>query len=115
MPRKFRQELPEVEILRDRALRCRRLADGVGDLAFAIKLHALSEEYECEAKRTEAGGRIGWRDYTDHPENNDHKVEKKAVASADGLSHFECRLLARLRRVNRLGIWQFCREDQKSG
>ena len=51
MPRKFRQELPEREILRNRAVRCRRLPDGVGDLAFAIKLHALSEEYEREANR----------------------------------------------------------------
>lgn len=54
MPRKFRQELPESEILRERALRCRQLADGVGDLEFAIKLNALSEEYEGHAKRTEA-------------------------------------------------------------
>jgi hypothetical protein len=29
--------------------------DGVGDLKFAIKLKALSEEYEGDAKRTEAG------------------------------------------------------------
>ena len=68
MPRKFRQEPTESEILRDRALRCRLLADGVGDLAFAIKLQALSEEYECQANRTDAQGRIGWRYYVDHPE-----------------------------------------------
>jgi hypothetical protein len=59
MPRKFRQELPESEVLRERALRCRQLADGAGDLDFAIKLNALSEEYEGDAKRTEAGERIG--------------------------------------------------------
>ena len=68
MPRKFREELPELEILRNRALRCRRLADSVGDLAFAIKLHALSEEYEREANRTEARRRIGWRHYRDRSE-----------------------------------------------
>ena len=68
MPRKFRPELPESEILRDRALRCRLLADGVGDIVFAIKLHALSEEYECEANQLAATGRIGWRYYADHPE-----------------------------------------------
>lgn len=42
MPRKFRQELPESEILRERALRCRQLADGAGDLEFAIKLKGTS-------------------------------------------------------------------------
>ncbi|CAN0447001.1 unnamed protein product, partial [Phaeothamnion confervicola] len=54
VPRKFRQELPESEILRERALRCRQLADGSGDLEFAIKLNALSEEYEGDAKRIES-------------------------------------------------------------
>ena len=68
MPRTFRQEPTESEILRERALRCRLLADGVGDLTFAIKLHALSEEYEREANRTDTRGRIGWRYYTNHPE-----------------------------------------------
>ncbi len=58
MPRNFRQELPESEILRQRALRCRQLDDGVGDLEFAIKLKALSEEYEGDARRTEDKGRI---------------------------------------------------------
>ena len=58
MPRNFRQELPESEILRQRALRCRQLADGVGDLEFAIKLKALSEEYEGDARRKEDKGRI---------------------------------------------------------
>ncbi len=51
MPRKFQQKLPEIEILRARAHRCRQLADGAGDMAFAIKLHAISTEYEGEAKR----------------------------------------------------------------
>lgn len=67
MPRRFRQEFPESEILRERALRCRQLADGVGDLKFAIKLKALSEEYEGDAKRTEAGGRVSQDFYTSHP------------------------------------------------
>ena len=67
MPRKFRQELPESEILRERALRCRQLADGAGDLEFAIKLNALSEEYEGDAKRTESGGHIGRRYYISRP------------------------------------------------
>ena len=53
MPRKLRQELAESEILRERALRCRQLADGAGNLEFAIKLNAISDEYECDAKRTE--------------------------------------------------------------
>ena len=67
MPRKFRQELPESEILRERALRCRQHADGAGDLEFAIKLKALSEEYEVDAKLTESGGHIGRRYYISRP------------------------------------------------
>lgn len=67
VPRKFRQELPESEILRERALRCRQLADGSGDLEFAIKLNALSEEYEGDAKRIESGGYIGRRYYISRP------------------------------------------------
>ena len=42
------------------------LADGAGDLEFAIKLNALSEEYEGEAKRTEAGGHLGCSYYTSY-------------------------------------------------
>jgi hypothetical protein len=40
--------------MRDRALWCRQLADGTGDLQFAIKLNALSEEYEGVAVLLEA-------------------------------------------------------------
>jgi hypothetical protein len=66
MPRKLRQELPESEILRERALRCRQLADGAGNLEFAIKLNAISNEYECDAKRTDVGGHINRRYYSSH-------------------------------------------------
>ena len=44
-----------------RAHRCRQLADGVGNLEFAIKLNALSEEYESDAQRPEKKDRILWR------------------------------------------------------
>ena len=53
MPRRVRQVLADSEILRDRAQRCRQLADGVGDLEFAIKLNELSQEYEDSAERIE--------------------------------------------------------------
>lgn len=46
MPRKVRQVFADSEILRERALRCRQLADGVGNLRFAIRLTELSQEYE---------------------------------------------------------------------
>jgi hypothetical protein len=47
-----RNEQPNrTAILRDRALRCRQLADGVGDPGFAKKLYALSDEYEGRKKR----------------------------------------------------------------
>jgi len=42
--------LGESEKQRDRARRCRELADGAGDPDFAAKLYALSEEYEGLAK-----------------------------------------------------------------
>ena len=61
MSQKYRREVPESEKLRARAHRCRQLADSVGDLEFAIKLNALSEEYESDAYRTEAKGRVRWR------------------------------------------------------
>lgn len=68
MQSKSRYEATYRAVLRERAERCRRLADAIGDLAFAIKLHALSAEYESRAKGTEASVRIGWRYYDDHPE-----------------------------------------------
>ena len=46
MPRKARRVQADSEGMRDRALWCRQLADGVGDPQFAIKLIALAEEYE---------------------------------------------------------------------
>jgi hypothetical protein len=39
------------EQLHERAVFFRRLADGAGDLKFAIKLQALVDEYEREAGR----------------------------------------------------------------
>jgi hypothetical protein len=49
MPRRIRHQRSDNEVLRERADRCRRLADGVGDLNFAIKLYALSWEYDNKA------------------------------------------------------------------
>jgi hypothetical protein len=57
MPEKTREKtLTQSEKLRDRALRCRQLADGAGDANFAIKLYALSDEYEGRAARP-----VSWR------------------------------------------------------
>jgi len=53
VPRKSGQNLPENEVLHERAIRCRQLADGIGDLAFVIKLNALSDEYEAAARQTQ--------------------------------------------------------------
>lgn len=39
------------EQLQERAVFFRRLADGAGDLKFAVKLQALVDEYEREAGR----------------------------------------------------------------
>ncbi len=50
MHQKPRGKPSHSEVLRDRALRCRQLADGVGDPEFAKKLHALSDEYEGHKK-----------------------------------------------------------------
>ena len=61
MPQKYLRENSESEKDRARAHRCRQLADGAGNLEFAIKLHALSVEYESRARRTDAKGRITWR------------------------------------------------------
>ena len=44
----------ESERLRDRARWCRQLADGVGHPEFAVKLNALSREYELDAELREA-------------------------------------------------------------
>ena len=54
MPRKVRRVQADSERLRDRALWCRQLADGAGDAQFAIKVNALSEEYEGAAELIEA-------------------------------------------------------------
>jgi hypothetical protein len=54
MPRKTRRVQTDSERLRDRALWCRQLAYGAGDLQFAIKFNALSEEYEGGAELVEA-------------------------------------------------------------
>ncbi len=55
MPRKAQRVQADSERMRERALWCRQLADGAGDLQFAIKLNALSEEYEGGAELVEAG------------------------------------------------------------
>jgi hypothetical protein len=46
MPRKTRRVTADSERMRERALLCRQLANGAGDPHFAMKLNALSEEYE---------------------------------------------------------------------
>ena len=53
MPRKAQMVQANSERMRDRAFWCRQLADGAGDLQFAIKLNALSEEYEGAAELVE--------------------------------------------------------------
>ena len=50
MHRKARKVLTNGERLRDRAFRCRQLADGAGDLKFAVTLKALAQEYESTAE-----------------------------------------------------------------
>ena len=54
MRRKARRVETDSKRLRDRALWCRQLAKGAGDLQFTIKLNALSEEYEGGAELEEA-------------------------------------------------------------
>jgi len=54
MPRKAPTVHTESERLRDRARWCRQLADGAGDPDFAVKLNALSREYERDAELVEA-------------------------------------------------------------
>lgn len=50
-PQKIKLIRSQDEILRDRAERCRALADAIGDLDFAIQLHALAVEYDDRAKQ----------------------------------------------------------------
>ena len=54
MSRKTPRVQADSERMRDRALWCRQLAYGAGDAQFAIKLNALSEEYEGAAELVEA-------------------------------------------------------------
>ena len=89
MPQKYRREVSEGEKLRARADRCRQLADSVGNLEFAIKLNALSEEYESDAHRTEANakGRIRWRKaYAKRPQLGRQHPRQKARCPSDALS-----------------------------
>jgi hypothetical protein len=56
MPRKQhpRIAVTESKKLRERALRCHRLAVGVGNSQFANTLNAIAEEYEAKAAQAEA-------------------------------------------------------------
>ena len=54
MPRETRSVQTDSERMRGRVFWCRQLADGAGDLQFAIKLNALSEEYKGAAELVEA-------------------------------------------------------------
>ena len=54
MARRLKEVLTDSERLRDRALRCRQLADGAGDLKFGVTLKALAEEYEGIAELADA-------------------------------------------------------------
>lgn len=49
MRSKPHEERSDGKKLRDRALRCHRLAVGAGDPTFATKLNAIAEEYEARA------------------------------------------------------------------
>ena len=60
MGRKVRIDTSESERYRARAHRCRQLADAVGNLEFAIKLYALSKEFESDALRSGPKRRISW-------------------------------------------------------
>jgi hypothetical protein len=53
MPRKRRENIPESKTLRERAVRCLRLALGAGDPEFAIKLNVIADEYEARALQAE--------------------------------------------------------------
>jgi hypothetical protein len=53
MPRKIRDILTDSEKMRERARKCRQLAEGAGHPKFAITLNALSREYEGNAELIE--------------------------------------------------------------
>jgi len=64
MPRKARLEtITPSARLRNRALWCRRLAEGAGDRVFAEKLYALSQEFEGRVKA------VSWRNYPDRADS----------------------------------------------
>jgi hypothetical protein len=46
-------ETPEGKTLHERAIKCRRLADATGDLQFALKVNAIANEYEVQARAAE--------------------------------------------------------------
>jgi hypothetical protein len=58
MPRKQPRQIALTETdskrLRERAVNCHRLAGGVGDPEFAIKLEAIAGEYEARAAQADA-------------------------------------------------------------
>lgn len=39
--------------LHERAVKCRRLAEGTGNLQFALKVNAIANEYEAQARAAE--------------------------------------------------------------
>ena len=47
-------ETPESKKMRERATKCHRLAVGVDDPKFALKLKTLAEEYEAKAAQADA-------------------------------------------------------------
>ena len=47
-------ETPESKKLRERATKCHRLAVGVDDPQFTLKLNALADEYEAKAVQADA-------------------------------------------------------------
>jgi len=46
--------MSEAKKLRERAINCHRLAVGVGDPKFALRLNALANEYEARAAQADA-------------------------------------------------------------
>jgi hypothetical protein len=46
--------MSESKKLRERAIYCRRLAVGVDDPQFALKLNAIADEYEAKAAEADA-------------------------------------------------------------
>lgn len=47
-------EMSESKKLRERAIYCHRLAVGVGDPQFTLKLNALADEYDAKAVEADA-------------------------------------------------------------